>query len=210
MKCFTFLALCWLALSSQAVNIPHSHDAQYDAQYDAANSASDVQQDGGLDEQVQSVSLPAESLVQVSEEENLKKESPEEECLKRVSEEEESEEEYLKKREEAAEARSDLIDEYKYTQEKWSFIVGAYSNSATRTTTRKKDHSQQALHMKAIYNSVREKKWKLEQRLKKANLFRFVAARQVERIKTKIDRVKNHKEDTHEIPPLEIPVFDFS
>ncbi|KAH6591917.1 hypothetical protein BASA50_008431 [Batrachochytrium salamandrivorans] len=195
MKCFTFLALCWLALSSQAVNIPHSHDAQYDAQYDTANSASDVQQDGGLDEQdgsldeqVQIVSPLAESLVQVSEEED-----PEEGVSgKIVSEEEVFEEEKSeegepsellrelneelaaaqKSREEAAEARSDLIDEYKYTQEKWSFIVGAYSDSATRTTTLKKDHSQQALHMKAIYNSVREKKWKLEQRLKKANLFR--------------------------------------
>ncbi|KAH9264656.1 hypothetical protein BASA83_011830 [Batrachochytrium salamandrivorans] len=140
----------------------------HDAQYDAADSASDVQQDGGLDEQggsldepVQSVSLPEESLVQVSEEED-----PEEGVSgKRVSEEEEFEEEELeeevfeeevfeeekseegvyeellrelneelaaaqKSREEAAEARSDLIDEYKYTQEKWSFIVGAYSNSA--------------------------------------------------------------------------------
>ncbi|KAH9264654.1 hypothetical protein BSLG_006093 [Batrachochytrium salamandrivorans] len=251
MKCFTFLALCWLALSSQAVNIPHSHDAQYDAQYDTANSASDVQQDGSLDEQggsldepVQSVSLPAESLVQVSEEGESEEEKSEEEdpeegvSGKRVSEEEEFEEEELEEEvfeeevseegepsellrelnEELAVAQKSrntvakvllyLIDEYKYTQEKWSFITAAYYNSATRTSSnRKKDHSQQALHMKAIYNSVREKKWKLEQRLKKANLFRFVAARQVERIKTKIDRVKNHKEDTHEIFPSETSGF---
>ncbi|KAH9264655.1 hypothetical protein BASA83_011829 [Batrachochytrium salamandrivorans] len=210
MKCFTFLALCWLALSSQAVNIPHSHDAQYDA----ADSASDVQQDGGLDEQVQSVSLPEESLVQVSEEED-----PEEGVSgERVSEEEESEEEVFeeekseegvyeellrklneelavarKSRKEAVEAQPELIDEYKYTRTKWPFIVGAYSNSATRITTPKKDHSQQALHMRAIYNSVRKKNEKLEQRLEDANIFDFVAARQIEQLKAKIRRVKNHK-----------------
>ncbi|KAJ1338956.1 hypothetical protein BSLG_006095 [Batrachochytrium salamandrivorans] len=235
MKCFTFLALCWLALSSQAVNIPHSHDAQYDAQYDTANSASDVQQDGGLDEQdgsldeqVQIVSPLAESLVQVSEEEDPEegesgKIVSEEEVFeegasgKRVSEEEEFEEKELeekeleekeleeeefeekeleeekyeeekyeeeeleeekseegiyeelleglneelavaeKSREEAVEAQSKVMDEYKSIRPKWPFIVGAYSNSATRITTPKKDHSQQALHMKP-FTIIRKKK----------------------------------------------------
>ncbi|KAH9264652.1 hypothetical protein BSLG_006092 [Batrachochytrium salamandrivorans] len=242
MKCFTFLALCWLALSSQAVNIPHSHDAQYDAQYDTANSASDVQQDGSLDEQggsldepVQSVSLPAESLVQVSEEEKSeegmseeekseegeseeekseKEESEEEKSEKEVSEEEKLEEgvseegepsELLRKlNEELAAAQKSrntvakvqlyLIDIYKYTQEKWSFITAAYYNSATRTSSnRKKDHSQQALHMKAIYNSVKETNEKLEPIRKQANDLELVTIREVEQLKAKIRRLKNHK-----------------